>query len=96
VSSPERSPSVLRVRKILAALCGAGLVLGLAMVGFFNENAGLVLEGLTARAWQLLILVVMLLLGGAMLWFWRCPACGKFLGIMRTPPQCPRCGAPLR
>jgi hypothetical protein len=96
VSSPERGAATMRVRKILAALCGAGLVLGLALVGFFNENAGLVLEGLTARGWQLLILGVMLVLGGLMLWLWRCPACGTFLGLMRTPAQCPRCGAHLR
>lgn len=94
--SPERVAVIFRVRKVLAAVCGAGMILGLALVGFFNDNSALVLEGLTARAWQMLILAVMVLLGVAMIWLWRCPACGFFLGLMRTPPQCPRCGARFR
>ena len=71
------------------------MILGLALIGIFNENYTLVLSGLTARGWQLLTLAVMVLLGAAMVWLWRCPACGFFLGLMRTPRQCPRCGASL-
>ena len=92
----EKTAGALKLRKVLAAGCGAVLVFGLALIGFFNDNAALLLYGLTARAWQLIILAVMLLLGAAMVLLWRCPACGRFLGIMRTPAACPRCGALLR
>jgi rubrerythrin len=70
--------------------------LGLAAIGFFNDNPGLVLAGFSARAFQLAICGVMLGLGAVMILLWRCPACKTFLGLMRLPVQCPRCGAVLR
>ena len=95
MTSPDWAPAAFRTRKLLAALCGAALVLGLALVGFFNENSSLVLAGLTSRAWQLIILAVMVGLGAAMVLLWRCPVCGLFLGLLRTPAACPKCGAML-
>jgi hypothetical protein len=96
VTQPEKVAGVFRLRKLLASGCGAVLIFGLPLIGFFNENNGLLLYGLTSRAWQLIILAVMLALGAVMVLLWRCPACGHFLGITRTPQHCPQCGARLR
>jgi hypothetical protein len=30
------------------------------------------------------------------LWDWRCPACRRFLGRIRNPNFCPRCGVALQ
>lgn len=93
---PASAAGAFRLRKVLAAACGVVMILGLALIGFFNENAALLVEGLTARAWQLIILALMVLLGAVMVLLWRCPACGLFMGLMRTPRQCPRCRISLR
>jgi ribosomal protein S27AE len=84
------------VRKILAILAGVGMVFGLVAIGFFNENAGLVLGGLPTRAYQLMVIGGMIVLAMVMVLFWRCPACGHFLALESNPVQCPRCRARLK
>jgi hypothetical protein len=83
-------------RKGLAVTAGVGLVFGLTAIGFFNENSTLILGGLTARGWQLVVIGVMLILAGLMIAVWRCPVCSFFLGLAGEPRHCPRCQTQLK
>lgn len=86
----------VRVRKVWSVLSGMLMGLGLAAIGFFNENADLALWGISSRVFQLVICAVMLGLGVFMVALWRCPVCKKSLGLARLPLRCPHCGAVLR
>ena len=50
------------------------------------------------NAWLFVAVFAVLALGMLTftLWNWRCPACNRFLGSVKNPKFCPRCGAQLQ